>query len=79
MEGMEAVAFQIISNVGTAKSLIMEALYEARDGRYESAEKKLNPGLICSKATMPMQGLSSRRHQVKRWKSPFFLCMQRIK
>lgn len=40
MEGMEAVAFQIISNVGTA-SLIMEALYEARDGRYESAEKKL--------------------------------------
>ncbi|WP_375088914.1 PTS lactose/cellobiose transporter subunit IIA [Peribacillus sp. RS7] len=41
MEGMEAVAFQIISNVGTAKSLIMEALYEARDGRYESAEKKL--------------------------------------
>ncbi|MFY0781192.1 PTS lactose/cellobiose transporter subunit IIA [Peribacillus simplex] len=41
MEGMEAVAFQIISNVGTAKSLIMEALYEARDGKYESAEKKL--------------------------------------
>ncbi|MGG0845419.1 PTS lactose/cellobiose transporter subunit IIA [Peribacillus simplex] len=41
MEGMEAVAFQIISNVGTAKSLIMEALYEARDRRYESAEKKL--------------------------------------
>ncbi|MEY9867383.1 PTS system cellobiose-specific IIA component [Peribacillus sp. B2I2] len=41
MEGMEAVAFQIISNVGTAKSLIMEALYEAREGRYESAEKKL--------------------------------------
>ncbi|MGE7760278.1 PTS lactose/cellobiose transporter subunit IIA [Peribacillus sp. NPDC097895] len=41
MEGLEAVAFQIISNVGTAKSLIMEALYEARDGRYEEAEDKL--------------------------------------
>ncbi|AOH54991.1 PTS dihydroxyacetone transporter [Peribacillus muralis] len=41
MEGMEAVAFQIISNVGTAKSLIMEALYEARDGRYDEAEEKL--------------------------------------
>ncbi|TDL92220.1 PTS lactose/cellobiose transporter subunit IIA [Vibrio vulnificus] len=46
MEGMEAVAFQMISNVGTAKSLIMEALYEARDGRYESAEEKLKESRI---------------------------------
>ncbi|MDQ7863457.1 PTS lactose/cellobiose transporter subunit IIA [Peribacillus frigoritolerans] len=41
MEGLEAVAFQMISHVGTAKSLIMEALYEAREGRYEAAEEKL--------------------------------------
>lgn len=41
MEGMELVAFNIISNAGTAKSLVMEALYAAREGRYEEAENKL--------------------------------------
>ncbi|MFX3625163.1 MAG: PTS lactose/cellobiose transporter subunit IIA [Ectobacillus sp.] len=41
MEGMELVAFNIISNVGTAKSLVMEALYAAREGRFEEAEEKL--------------------------------------
>ncbi|MFJ7470210.1 PTS lactose/cellobiose transporter subunit IIA [Peribacillus frigoritolerans] len=46
MEGMEAVAFKMISHVGTAKSLIMEALYEAREGRYEAAEEKLKKSRI---------------------------------
>ncbi|MDH5162266.1 PTS lactose/cellobiose transporter subunit IIA [Heyndrickxia oleronia] len=41
MEGMELAAFQIISNVGTAKSLVMEALYAAREGEYKAAENKL--------------------------------------
>lgn len=41
MEGMELVAFNIISNVGTAKSMVMEALYAAREGKYDEAEKKL--------------------------------------
>ncbi|KAB2329310.1 PTS lactose/cellobiose transporter subunit IIA [Cytobacillus gottheilii] len=41
MEGLEAAAFQIISNVGTAKSLIMEALFAARAGNYQEAEEKL--------------------------------------
>ncbi|MEC2054085.1 PTS lactose/cellobiose transporter subunit IIA [Peribacillus psychrosaccharolyticus] len=41
MEGMELIAFNIISNVGTAKSLVMEALYAAREGLYEEAEAKL--------------------------------------
>ena len=36
------LAFQIISNVGTAKSLVIEALYEAKEGKFESAEEKLN-------------------------------------
>ena len=30
MEGMELIAFEIISNVGTAKSLAVEALRDAR-------------------------------------------------
>ncbi|MBA4492999.1 PTS lactose/cellobiose transporter subunit IIA [Paenactinomyces guangxiensis] len=38
MEGMELVAFNIISNVGTAKSMIMEALYASREGKFEEAE-----------------------------------------
>lgn len=41
MEGMELVAFNIISHVGTAKSLVMEALYAARDGKFSEAEAKL--------------------------------------
>ncbi|MGE8203726.1 PTS lactose/cellobiose transporter subunit IIA [Heyndrickxia sp. NPDC080065] len=41
MEGMELAAFNIISQVGTAKSMVMEALYAARDGRYDEAEQKL--------------------------------------
>ena len=41
MEGMELIAFEIISNVGTAKSLAVEALRDAREGKYEEAEEKL--------------------------------------
>ena len=36
------IAFAIISNVGTAKSLVMEALYAAKEGDFELAEEKLN-------------------------------------
>lgn len=35
------VSFQIISNVGMAKSLAMEALYAAKEGNFEIAEEKL--------------------------------------
>lgn len=38
---MENICFQIISNVGTAKSLIMEALYAAKEKNFELAEEKL--------------------------------------
>ena len=41
MEGMELIAFEIISNVGMAKSLVIEALRIAREGNYEEAESKL--------------------------------------
>ncbi|WP_066096996.1 PTS lactose/cellobiose transporter subunit IIA [Neobacillus novalis] len=35
------IAFQIISNVGSAKSLVMEALYAAKEGDFALAEEKL--------------------------------------
>lgn len=38
---MDVIGFSIISNVGMAKSLVMEALYAAKDGDYALAEKKL--------------------------------------
>lgn len=41
MEGMELIAFEIISNVGTAKSLVVEALRDARQGKFDEAEEKL--------------------------------------
>ena len=41
MEGIELTAFSIISNVGMAKSLAIEALRDAREGKYNEAEKKM--------------------------------------
>lgn len=37
----ERVCFEIISNAGTAKSLVMEAFYAAKEKEYESADLKL--------------------------------------
>lgn len=42
MDELELVAFEIISNVGMAKSLAMEAIREARAGNFEEAEKKID-------------------------------------
>lgn len=41
MDNNELVAFEIISNVGMAKSLAIEALRDARSEDYEEAERKL--------------------------------------
>ena len=35
---METVCFQIISNAGTARSLFMEAISEARDNNFEKVD-----------------------------------------
>ncbi len=40
-ENLDMIGFQIISNVGTARSLVMEALAAAKDGDFVSAEEKL--------------------------------------
>ncbi|MDY0404847.1 PTS lactose/cellobiose transporter subunit IIA [Virgibacillus sp. 179-BFC.A HS] len=40
-EGLDMIAFQIISNVGSAKSLAMEALYAAKRNDFTLAEEKL--------------------------------------
>lgn len=42
MDEMESICFQIISNAGTARSLIIEALQEAREGNFEQVENKFN-------------------------------------
>lgn len=41
MEGMELASFQIIATVGGARSSVMEALREAREGNYEAASEKI--------------------------------------
>lgn len=46
MNEMELVAFEIISNVGMAKSLAMEAIREARSGNFEEAEKKIDEAKV---------------------------------
>lgn len=41
MDGIELIAFEIISNVGMAKSLAVEALRDVREGKYDEADSKL--------------------------------------
>ncbi len=38
----EQIAFQLILHSGNAKSLLMEAMYKARDGKFEEACSKVN-------------------------------------
>ncbi|GAB7389663.1 PTS lactose/cellobiose transporter subunit IIA [Lactococcus garvieae] len=37
MEGLELIAFNIISTIGTAKSKVMESMIESRKGNFEKA------------------------------------------
>lgn len=41
MDGLELMSFKIISNVGTARSLCIEAVSKARLGDFKGAEKLL--------------------------------------
>ncbi|MGN1406274.1 MAG: PTS lactose/cellobiose transporter subunit IIA [Erysipelotrichaceae bacterium] len=44
MEGLELVSFQIISAVGTARSMYIEAIQEAKKGNTENARKLIEEG-----------------------------------
>ncbi|NME43604.1 PTS lactose/cellobiose transporter subunit IIA [Faecalicoccus pleomorphus] len=44
MEGMELVSFQIISSVGTAKSMFIEAIYLAKQGKIQEAKQLIKEG-----------------------------------
>lgn len=44
MEGMELISFQIISAVGTARSMYIEAIEEAKKGNIEQARKLIEEG-----------------------------------
>lgn len=44
MEGMELISFQIISAVGTARSMYIEAIQEAKKGNIEAARKLIAEG-----------------------------------
>lgn len=45
MEGLELIAFQVISAVGTARSMYIEAIQEAKLGNFEVAKNMINEGL----------------------------------
>lgn len=44
MEGLELIAFEIISSVGTVRSCYIEAISEAKKGNYEKAEELIVEG-----------------------------------
>lgn len=43
-ENMQNIAFQIIAEVGTAKSMYIEAMRSAKENKFEEAEKLLKEG-----------------------------------
>ena len=44
MEGLELIAFPLISGVGTARSSYIEAIQEAKQGHYDKAKQLLKDG-----------------------------------
>lgn len=44
MDGMELISFEIISNVGAARSCYVEAIQLAKNGEIEEAETKIKEG-----------------------------------
>ena len=44
MEGIELICFQIISTVGNARSLYIEAIQAAKAGDFEKAEELIKEG-----------------------------------
>ena len=44
MEGIELISFQIISAVGTARSMYIEAIQLAKDGKISEAEAMMEDG-----------------------------------
>lgn len=44
MEKLEMICFQIISNVGTARSHYINAIHEAKKGNFEEAYKLIEKG-----------------------------------
>ena len=44
MEGMEMIAFQIIAAVGAARSMYIEAIDLASEGKYDEARAKIKEG-----------------------------------
>lgn len=44
MEGLELICFQIISSVGTARSIFIEAIREAKDGNIQAARDMIIEG-----------------------------------
>lgn len=44
MEGLELICFEIISAVGTARSLYIEAIQEAKKGEFDKAEELIKQG-----------------------------------
>lgn len=44
MEGIEMVCFEIITEVGNARSLYIEAIQEAKEGSFDRAEELMKEG-----------------------------------
>jgi cellobiose PTS system EIIA component len=44
MEGLELICFQIISAVGTARSIFIEAIREAKEGNIKEAREMIEEG-----------------------------------
>ncbi len=44
MDGIELISFQIISAVGAARSMYIEAIHLAKEGKFEEAQEMIRQG-----------------------------------
>lgn len=66
MEGLELIAFEIISSVGTARSCYIEAINEAKKGNYEKAEELIAEGeKYLLKVMINTMNYCKKKHLVK--------------
>ena len=77
MNGNELISFQIISAVGTARSMYVEAIQEAKKGNIQAAKQLIEDGV-----KVFVDGHHAHASLIQKEaageKSEFYLCMPKI-
>ena len=80
MNGNELISFQIISAVGTARSMYVEAIQEAKKGNIQAAKQLIEDGVkvFVDGHHAHASLISKKKQQVKNENLAYYLCMPKI-